>query len=353
MSTISKKKKMIVLWLSGANKEAEQDILGSCVDAELSIHPQPPISLEESDWQRVTVMVVNHLHTITAELLQQCPQLRVVVRLGIGVDNIDQGAASQLGVCVCNVPDYGIEEVADMAVGQILALFRQTTFLYEAVVKGEPFQTLEQFVAKARASRRIRGKTLGLLGLGNIGVAVCYRAKVFGFQVIFFDPYVRPGVAKSLGGVEQVYSVDELILRSDCISIHCPSTAETRGIISEEKLKLFKRDAFLVNTARGDLIDEGALAAALTEGRIAGAALDVYCQEPFTLKGSVFEGVPNLILTPHSAWYSLESQKEMVASACKMVKYALTHKGDPSTAGLTSCLNQSVLDKDACKNRWK
>ena len=342
---MSANEKRAVLWLSGIGVEIAQEKL---IDVELLVQPLPPISIADSDWRRVTVIAVDHAQKITLELMQRCPQLRVVVRLGIGVDNIDQRAASQLGVCVCNVPDYGIEEVADMAMAQILALFRQTTFLHQDLLAGEHF-TLDKIVSKAKKSRRIRGKTLGLLGLGNIGIAVCYRAKVFGFEVIFHDPYVHPGVAKSLGGVEQVSSVNELISRSDCVSLHCPLTAETRAIISEASLSLFKKDAFLVNSARGGLIDEPALAQALREGKLAGAALDVFSDEPFTVKDSVFEGINNVLLTPHSAWYSLESQRELLVSGCKTAQYALSQNNHSS---LTNCLNYSSLNLVACKERW-
>ena len=334
-----------VLWLTAIGVELAQEKL---TDVELLVQPVTPISISDSDWQQVTVIVVDHEQRITLELMQRCPKLRVVVRLGIGVDNIDQQAASQLGVCVCNVPDYGIEEVADAAMAQILALFRQTTLLHQDVLAGEHF-TLDKIVSKANKSRRIRGKTLGLLGLGNIGIAVSYRAKVFGFQVIFHDPYVHPGLAKSLGGVEQVSSVDELISRSDCVSLHCPLTTGTQAIINKATLSLFKKDAFLINTARGGLIDEPALAQALKEGKIAGAALDVFSNEPFTMKNSVFEGLDNVLLTPHSAWYSMESQRELLLSVCKTVQYALSHNDQ---SGLTSCLNRSSLDLMACKKRW-
>ena len=341
--------KPLILWLSGiVDRELVQETLLDGVDAELMVHPEISIALEERDCERVTTIALG-LHTIDFQLMQRFPRLRLIVRLGIGVDNIDMQAASELGVCVCNVPDYGIEEVADMTMAHILALFRQTTFLHEALQKGEALQSLEHFVAKAQAARRIRGKTLGLVGLGNIGIAVCSRAKAFGFHVIFHDPYVHSGVEKALGGVEHVSSVEELISKSDCLSLHCSLTSETQGMINEERLKLFKKEAFLVNTSRGGLIDENALVKALKEGRIAGAALDVHAKEPLIVKGSVFEGVPNLICTPHAAWYSVESHKELITSALKTIKFALTQH-EPT--GIHSCLNYKTLNMEACRARW-
>ena len=338
--------KPILLLLADTDTQIEKAVLKDQV--ELIVCPDLESEVSDEQWGRVQFIITNHLYTITQSLQQRCPQLKVIVRLGIGVDNIDTKAASELGICVCNVPDYGIEEVADTTFAHILAMFRQTTLLHQAIQNGKVYHTFTEFVDDAHAARRIRGKTLGLIGMGNIGMAVCYRAKAFGFHVIVYDPYLRCGTEKAIG-IEVVDTIEQLIQRSHCVTIHCPLTPETKNIINEERLKLFKKDAFLVNTSRGGQIDEPALAKALKEGKIGGAALDVQCTEPFELKGSPFEGVPNLVLTPHAGWYSKESYEDVRQGAIDATLYAMSHT-DPN--GLPNCLNKKTLKYDLCCARW-
>lgn len=305
--------------------------------------------LPEDECLRAVGIISGHILQINAALLNRCKNLRVVARLGIGVDNVDVEHASKLGVCVCNVPDYGIEEVADTAFALLLGLFRNTTALHEAVKRGEPLGTYDQLISSLVGCRRIRGKTLGLIGLGKIGIAVAERAKAFGFHTIFYDPFVPSGFGKAIGGLEQAGSIEEVVKRSDCVSLHCSLTPQTRYMINETILKLFKKEAFLVNVSRGGLIEEAALAKALSQGWIAGAALDVQEHEPFMLKGSALEGAPNLICTPHSAWYSEESFAELCSGGLQCVHYAVTHS---DTSGLINCVNKQQLDMAACKQRW-
>lgn len=337
----------LVLLLFSTNGEYEKSVFGEGVD--LFICPDIPSFDEFQQWERVIAIVTSHLPTLSRSILKECSKLRLVARLGIGIDNIDLDAASEMGICVCNVPDYGVEEVADTAFAHILSLFRQTTFLHIAIKEGETFSTQQQLFDKAKASRRLRGKTLGLLGMGNIGMAVCLRAKAFGFNILVFDPYLRGGMEKAIGGLTHTDSVEELIQKSDCVSIHCPLTMETTNIINEDRLRLFKKDAFLVNTSRGGQIDEKALVNALKEGRLAGAALDVNEEEPFTYKGSIFEGVQNIVLTPHSGWYSKESFEEVHTAVIDAVQYCLTHS-DPK--GIKNLLNGTISTSEGCKARW-
>ena len=304
--------------------------------------------LSDEECSNAVGFMLGSLGEVDSSLLDRCKKLRVIARLGIGVDKIDLDYAAKVGVHVCNVPDYGIEEVADTAFSHILSLFRQTTHLYETLRTGSYTINQDQAMSDAKAARRIRGKTLGLIGVGNTGVAVTERAKAFGFKVIFYDPFVSTGLNKALG-VERLQSVEELVKRSDCVSLHCTLTPQTKHIVNESVLRLFKKEAFLVNVARGALVDEGALAKALKEGWIAGAALDVFEKEPFAFKGSVFEDVPNLICTPHCAWYSLESMHDLITGGVKCIQYALT-SSDPS--GLPNCLNRKQLNVEASKTRW-
>ena len=344
---MSEEKKLpIVLLLITTDGKYERSVLGDKV--EIVVCPGDVSSFH--DWGRVTAIVITHIPHLSLDLLKQCPRLRVISRMGIGVDNIDLKAATDLGVCVCNVPDYGIEEVADTALAHILALFRQTTTLHSALLAGSPFTTHEAMFQVAGASRRIRNKTLGLIGMGNIGMAVCMRAKAFGFKIMVYDPYLHVGIERALGGLVRADTVEELITNSDCVSLHCPLCPETAQIVNEDRLRLFKKDAFLVNTARGGLIDEEALVKALKEGRLAGIALDVQVDEPFTYKGSLFEGIDNVILTPHGGWYSKESFKEVHESSIEAVRYSLTSS---DAGGLKFLLNKDVLGKEECKARWR
>lgn len=286
---------------------------------------------------------------VDVAFLNRCPRLRIVLRHGIGFDNIDIEYAGHLGIIVCNVPDYGVEEVADTAMAHILALYRQTTCMHNAVVEGKKITTYEDYCTTIRGARRVRGKTLGLIGLGKTGIAVALRARVFGFNVIFYDPYTSHGLDKAIGGLERYQSVGDLISKSDCVSLHCMLTKETKHMINTTTFKLFKKGAFLVNVSRGQLIDEEALARSLKEGKLGGAALDVHEQEPFSYGDSPLNGAPNLICTPHIAWYSKESFMELRMSAIQTMKLALS---SVQGVNIQDCVNSDHLDKDACQNRW-
>ena len=336
----------VVLLSISTNGERERSFLGNKV--EVVVCPGDIEAFQE--WDRVIAMIITHIPQLTRTAIQRCPNLRLIARMGIGVDNIDLEAATDLGVCVCNVPDYGIEEVADTAFAHILSLFRQTVALHSALVSGVSFSTVDTLIEAASSSRRIRNKTLGLVGMGNIGMAVCMRAKAFGFNVMVYDPYLSVGIEKAVGGLTRVDTVEELIQNSDCVSLHCPLLPSTEKIINEEKLKLFRKDAFLVNTARGGLIDEEALAKALREGWLAGAAIDVQANEPFTYKGGLFEGLKNIIITPHSGWYSKESFMDVHQGCLDAVKHSVECT-DP--VGLKNLVNKGVLGKETWKARWK
>lgn len=238
-----------------------------------------------------------HTITLTKEDLDKFKGLRVIVRIGSGVDNVDFKAAGEMGIAVCNVPGYGVEEVADTTLCLILNLYRRTYWLANSVKEGKKFQGPEQVRESAAGCARIRGDTLGLVGLGRVGTAVALRAKAFGFNVIFYDPYLPDGIEKSLG-LTRVYTLQDLLFQSDCVSLHCTLNEHNHHLINEYTIKQMRpgndptpslssflmlrlvAGAFLVNTARGGLVDENALAAALKDGRIRAAALDVQDSEP-------------------------------------------------------------------------
>ncbi len=245
-------------------------------------------------------------------------QCRAIIRNGVGYDTVDLDAAAERGIAVCNVPDYGTEEVADHALALVLALYRQL-FPLDAEAK-----RLGWRIGCQSRMRRLRTQVLGIVGLGRIGIATALRAKAFGFRVVFFDPYVPMGLHKAVG-VERVDSLDELLRLADVVSIHCPLTAETRGFIGERELALMKSSAFLVNTARGDIVQKVPLFRALREGRLAGAGLDVVEDEP--LRTSEEASTPNLIVTCHAAFCSPEGMVEMRSTSARIARAAVL--GEP------------------------
>ncbi|WP_052731993.1 C-terminal binding protein [Devosia geojensis] len=219
-----------------------------------------------------------------------------VIRYGIGYDNIDLAAANAHGVPAGYVPDYCLDEVADHTTALILSLLRKIPPLDASVRRGE------WAAVKIASPLPAYGETtIGLLGLGQIGRAVVKRLAPSGFRFIVADPALDEATAAGLG-VERV-TADALVARADVLSLHVPATPETTGFVNAERLSRMKRTAVLVNTARGALVDEAALAAALASGTIAGAALDVFTTEPLPAD-SPLRDAPNLILTPHAAWYS-------------------------------------------------
>jgi D-3-phosphoglycerate dehydrogenase / 2-oxoglutarate reductase len=239
---------------------------------------------------------------ITAAIVAGLTRCKVIGRTGLGVDNIDVPAAAARGITVTYVPDYCLREVSDHAMALLLALARKVTLANKLVQSGR--WELPPIVPL----RRLEGQVLGLLGFGNIPRAVVPKAKAFGLTVITHDPFVSKEVL-ALAGVEGV-SFDELLARSDFVSVHAPLMTATRGLINAAAFAKMKKGAFIINTARGPLIDEMALIAALDSGHLGGAALDVVTTEPLA-KGSALIGRDNVILTPHTAFYSVEALTEL------------------------------------------
>ncbi len=236
--------------------------------------------------------------TISRPVIESLQQCRVISRYGIGVDMVDLEAASDHHIPVCNVPDFCIDEVSTHTLAFVLALNRRILPLHAHVVSGKWGGAPGGFPA------RLNRQTQGVLGLGKIGSAVARKAKGVGLRVIGYDPYLKPEQAEKMG-VELV-SLDELLRQSDYLSIHCPLTKETRHLIGSEQLGRMKPSAYLINMARGPVVDQVALTAALTSGVIAGAALDVLEQEPPRPDDPLLQ-LPNVLFTPHSSSGSAES----------------------------------------------
>lgn len=253
---------------------------------------------------------------ITAEMIQKMPKCRVISRFGIGVDNVDIPAATTAGIVVTKVPDYCIDEVSDHAMALLLSIVRKIPSSSGRTHGG-------RWEMKAVVPiHRLRDSVLGLAGFGRIPQLVAPKAKAFGMKVIAYDPFVPEDVFRQ-AGVERV-DLAQLIATSDYISIHTPLTPETKHLFNRETFGRMKRGAYIVNTARGPIIDEAALAEALDAGQIAGAALDVMAQEP--PPPSPLFGRDNVIITPHTSFYSEESLVELQVKAAQEVVAVLSGK---------------------------
>ena len=260
-------------------------------------------------------IIVWHNMPLTATGIARLKNCRAIIRNGVGFDSVDIAAAGERGIAVCNVPDYGTEEVADHAIALAMALCRQL-FPLDAEAK-----RLGWLIQVEPRLRRLRELTFGIVGLGRIGTATALRAKALGFKVIFHDPYLPNGADKAVG-VTRVRTLDELLAQCDVLSLHCPLNDETRHLIAERELALLKPGAFVVNTARGGVIKKTAILAALREGRIAGAGLDVIEDEP--LRTAEEAATPNLIATCHAAFCSVESKIEMRSTSARIALAAVT-----------------------------
>jgi len=252
---------------------------------------------------------------ITAELINQLQRCKVIGRTGLGVDNIDLPAAKARGIVVTYVPDYCIDEVSDHAMAMLLA-FARKLHIADRLVHGGGWE-LAPMVPKYR----LRGRVLGLVGFGGIPRAVAPKAQAFGLKVITYDPFVSKDVLDK-AGVEGV-SFDDLLARSDFISVHAPLMPETRHLFNAATFAKMKKGAVIINTARGPLIEEAALVAALDSGHLGGAALDVTEVEPLPAE-SKLRGRPNVILTPHAAFYSVEALVELQTKAATDVARVLS-----------------------------
>ncbi len=297
--------------------DIEKQILGDI--AELSIADRQLTTEDDllNFARHCHALMVSAVEPVTRRVIEEMPQLRVISRYGIGVDNVDVKAATERGVLVTNVPDYGLDEVADHAFTLILAITRKLVIIDKSLKEGLWFEVQ----SKVKPLNSPSSQVLGLLGFGNIAKRVAIRAKPFGYKVIAYDPWVKRWEFTLLG-VERVASLEELLKKSDAISIHVSLTEESRHMLGEKQLKMMKRTACLVNTSRGPVIDQKALTRALQDGIVGGAALDVYETEPLS-RDDPLRKLENTILTPHISWYTEQSQERLKREAAKAVSDAL------------------------------
>jgi D-3-phosphoglycerate dehydrogenase / 2-oxoglutarate reductase len=246
---------------------------------------------------------------ITADMIRQMTRCRIISRFGIGVDNVDIPAATERGIVVTKVPDYCIDEVSDHAMALLLSAVRKIPLANSLVQQGR------WEMPAVVPIHRLRGTVLGLVGFGRIPQLVAPKAQAFGMRVVSFDPYIP----KDVFDRAKVESVDfpQLLKLSDYVSIHAPLLPETQGLFNADAFRQMKPHAYLINTARGPIVDEAALAHALDAGQLAGAALDVMTKEPPT--GSPLLGRPNVIITPHTSFYSEESLNDLETKAAEEV----------------------------------
>lgn len=320
--------KVVVTDLGYPNYDSEREqveaIGGQFITAECTTAEDVTEATRDADG------VLNRAAPVTAAVIEQMARCKVIARYGIGVDNVDVEAATRKGIVVANVPGYCLEEVSDQALALMLSAWRKVVSHDKAVRKGAWDISFRDPVY------RLKGRTLGLLGLGAIARRLVEKVAGFGFRIIAHDPYVSAEVADELG-VELV-DLDTLFRESDLLSLHAPATPETRHIVNEERLGQMKETTVLVNTSRGPLIDETALAEALKAKRIAAAALDVYEQEPPDTNSELFQ-LDNVIVTDHAAWYSEDSLAELQRRTAAAVCAVLTGRRPESP------VNPEVLER--------
>ena len=310
----------------------EEEILGPGVrilrgGAKSSLAELPDALLAEADGLMTLRMA------LPADQIARFPKLKVVVRMGVGYDRVDRAACAARGITVCNVPDYGTMEVAEFAVLLALAL-RRGLLLYHDTQRGP--DPAPWAVMPSPLHRRQEAQTFGILGLGRIGSAAALRAKAFGYRVAFFDPHLPNGWDRALG-VHRARTLEDLLRQSDVLSIHAPLTRATRGLIGERELRLLPRNAVVVNTARGPILDIGALERCLRDGHIAGAGLDVIPEEPpreplpgllraYRAQEPWLRG--RLAVTPHIAFHTPEAWEDIRRKSAETMAAALIH-GQP------------------------
>lgn len=258
-------------------------------------------------------ILVRSATKVDEEAIAAAPKLRVIARAGVGLDNVDISAATNAGVMVVNAPTSNIISAAELTVGHILSLARHIPAGHASLSDG-------QWKRSKYTGVELYEKTIGIIGLGRIGALITARMQSFGTKVIAYDPYVTSARAQQLG--VQLVELDELLAQSDFVTIHMPKTPETTGMISDNQLALMKKTAFVVNVARGGLIDEDALYRALSTNTIAGAGLDVFVSEP-PMESPLLD-LENVVLTPHLGASTDEAQEKAGVSVAKSVRLALS-----------------------------
>ncbi|MGI9428798.1 MAG: C-terminal binding protein [Bythopirellula sp.] len=284
------------------------------------------------------IMLYHNLE-LTQKTISQLQHCKLIVRCGVGYDNVDHAYAASRGIPVANIPDYGTEDVADSALAMALSLARGVHTINSTLrAKIGPYS-----YTQVAPLERLRDRVFGIVGLGRIGTATAIRAKAFGMEVVFYDPYQPDGYEKAVG-CRRVDQLEDLLRESHIVSLHCPLTDETRQMINQDTFALMRAGAFLVNTARGDLVDTSLLPELLATGRLAGAGIDVLAEEPpaddnplvAAWRDSEHPAHHRLILNPHSAFYSEQGLQEMRLKGSQACRNALTGRPISNIVNLQS-----------------
>lgn len=304
--------KVVVTDFIQAPLQIEEGILGETADVTaLNAFSETDLvgKVEDAD-----AIMIYHFISLTEKTIDQLKNCRLIVRCGVGYDNVDWKFARQNGIDVANVPDYGTEEVADSAIGMMLALTRGIHYMNNRLQRSAGPWIYEQ----VKPVYRLRGRTFGVIGAGRIGTATALRAKALGMRVIYFDPHAPDGRDKALG-IERIENFDDLLEQSDVVSVHCPRSNETQHLLNDETIAQMKQGAFLINTARGGVVDAHAVLRAIENDHLRGAALDVLETEPPAEDDQLMVAWRNpdhpaydrLIINPHAAFYSEEGLDDM------------------------------------------
>jgi phosphoglycerate dehydrogenase-like enzyme len=317
------------------------------IDVEREAAPQAEFEVfERGDavadeaWGRCDALLTFRCTPLVTSKMEALTRCRIIVRGGVGFDGLDLQGFGARGIAVCNVPDYGTTEVADHAIGLLLAL-RRGIVSYNDGLRADPRGNWHW--SRARCLARLRGSRLGIIGLGRIGMATARRAQAFDLEVLFYDPYLPPGTDLATG-LRRVETLGELLAACDAVSLHTPLTEETRQIINADSLALLKPGAVLINTSRGPTVDIDAVHEALKDGRLAGAGLDVLPTEPppehpliraYVEREAWIDG--RLVLTPHSAFFSVPGQRDLRRKAVETMVAHLEGRG------LRNCVNAQAL----------
>ncbi len=321
---MTQKYRVVITDFINGDLSTEQEILGGLATVEaLDAYSEADLigKIEEADG----IMLYHNL-SLRAETINRLKHCKLIVRCGVGVDNVDRTLARSRGIPVANVPDYGTEEVADSALALTLSLTRGSHTL-NSILRENPETWSYSHVAPLH---RLRGRTFGMVALGRIGIATALRAKAFGMRVVFFDPYVSDGMDKALG-IHRAESLEELLRQTFVLSIHCPLTPETRHLIGKKEIERMPQGGYVVNTARGAVLDTAAVVECIASGHLAGAGIDVLAHEPPPLDDPLITAWRDpkhpvhhrVIVNPHSAFYSLEGLMDMRIKGSQAIRKAL------------------------------
>lgn len=322
---MSQRPKVVITDFINDALDHERRILGDVADVvALNAFSEEALigHIEEAD-----AIMLYHFIGLSARTIERLQRCRLIVRCGVGYDNVDRAAARARGITVANVPDYGTEDVADSAIGMALTLARGVHYMNSRLQRREGPWIYTQI----QPTYRLRGRVFGIVGIGRIGTAAALRAKALGMDVVYFDPHAPQGRDKSLG-VRCVETLEELLGQSHIVSLHCPNTPDTKHLINPTTVAQMRSGAFLVNTARGAVVDVLAVLDGITKGHLGGAAIDVLETEPpledhplmVAWRDAKHPAYDRLIINPHAAFYSEEGLIDMRVKGSQNCRRVLT-----------------------------